>query len=457
MRCRSLINGAVEEVAMAAQCHIRSGFRFQRKLTIDFSGGEITTDAGLVVLREFDERLGLTADLKAVVTDRRDRRYVAHEILTLLRQRIYQIAAGYEDCNDAAYLRNDPTLRAVVHRSDRPLASQPTLSRLEHAVSWDEVRVLETQGCEWWCRHVGKRGTAELVMDLDGTADPTHGQQQFSFFNGYYDSYLYYPLLIFEAESGVLLTGRLRPGNAMGTRQVIPTLRPLVRRLRQCFPQRPLVLRADAEFAKNDLLDFAEYKELEYVVGMACNAKLAKLVEPLCRTAEQRWQTTGERVRLFTSFIYKAHSWSQPRKVVAKVERTAAGLNPRFVVTNRRGKAQAIFDFYEQRGQAENFIKELKNDLCADRLSCSSYRANAVRLQLHGLAYNLLVLLRRVVLAGTELARSTTASMRVRLFKVAARVQRSCRRLWFHLASGWPGQPLLLQVLSRLAALPPPT
>lgn len=440
---------------MATECHRRAGFSFQRKLTVDFAGGTISGDAGLIALREFDARMGLTERLRRVVRDPRDPRYVDHDVLTLLRQRIYQIAAGYEDGNDATRLRHDPVLQAVAGRVGTPLGSQPTHSRLDNGVEWDSVRLLESEGTEWFCRHVP--GSGEIILDLDSTEDRTHGQQALAFYNAHYDSYMYHPLLIFEGTSGVLLSSRLRPGNAMGSRQAVALLRPLVRRLRAAAPARPLALRADAAFCAPVVLDYAEYANLEYAIGFGRNERLLDRVMPLCEKAELLWEchADGQRVRLYTSFRYQARSWSRGRRVVAKIERTRDGMNVRFLVTNRRGRAAAVFDWYEQRGQAENFIKELKNDLAADRLSCSAYRANAFRLQLHALAYNLLVLFRRAVLPGTELARATIGTLRLRLLKIGARIQLSARRLWVHLASGWPGRALLLHVLGRLHALPP--
>jgi hypothetical protein len=226
--------------------------------------------------------------------------------------------------------------------------------------------------------------------------------------------------------------------------------------LRRRLPQRAIALRADGEFAKPNLLDYAEYAGCSYAIGMPRNSKLEARAQRLRRRSEQRWQQTSQPVRLYNDFFYQAQSWSHPRRIAVKCEVTALGVNLRFVVTNRAGTPEQIFDWYNQRGQAENFIKELKNDLAADRLSCSAYRANAFRLQLHALAYNLLALFRRLVLSRTELARATVAQLRLRLFKLGARVQRSVRRLWFHLASSWPGQPLFRAVLGRLAAIRAP-
>lgn len=443
---------------MATRCHNRFGFQFQRKLTVAFDGGEITSDAGLLLLREFDERLGLTAGLQKLVVEQRDERYVRHAALELLRQRIYQIAAGYEDANDAGFLRHDATMRAVVGKTDQALASQPTFSRLENETPWESIRLFEREGTEWFCRHGVQAGApAEIILDIDSTCDPTHGAQQLSFFNGHYDTYMYHPLLIFEGNSGLLLASCLRPGDVGGIRQLLPLLRPMVRRLRSRFPRRTIAIRGDGDFAKPALLDYADYAGCSYAIGMPRNPKLEAQIERLRERAETRWKETGEPVCLYTSFFYKAGSWGHSRRIAAKVEHTALGINVRFVVTNRSGSGEAIFNWYEQRGQAENFIKELKRDVAADRLSCSAYRANAFRLQLHAITYNLLVLFRRHVLRGTQLATATIDSVRLRLFKVGARVQRSVRRLWFHLASGWPGQPLFCQLQARLAAIRGPT
>jgi hypothetical protein len=180
---------------------------------VDFEGGAITGEAGLTLVREFDERLGLTSSLVSLVADGRDARYVDHSLLSLLRQRLYQIVAGYEDCNDARYLRDEPTMQSVAGEVGESLASQPTLSRLENSADWDSIRLLESEGSEWFCRHGSTEG--EIILDMDSTEDRTYGQQQLSFFNSHYDSYMYHPLLVFEGKSGVLLSSRLRPGNAV--------------------------------------------------------------------------------------------------------------------------------------------------------------------------------------------------------------------------------------------------
>ncbi len=461
---------AIDAVERHASRHAEEGWRwlqsvivdpaslFQPKLTLDFAGGTITTDPGLVLLREFDERLGLTRRLGEVLDDPRDRRYVTHGLRALLRQRLYRIAAGYEDANDATSLRHDPTVQVVAGTVGVPLASQPTLSRLENEMGWSAIERCGRLGLEWFCRYGLARGAApaEPILDLDSTDDPTHGQQVLSFFNRHYDEHMYHPLLVFEGTGGYLLgapaAGQRRRGDTR-----LPLLRPIVRRLRQRCPDTDLALRADGGFCNPALLTYAERAGLRYAIGMPRNPKLEALVAALRAEVNATWERTGEPVQRFTSFRYQTRSWTRPRRVVAKVEHTPEGLNVRFIVTNRRGAAADIFAWYNARGQAENYIKELKRGVAADRLSCHPYRANAWRLQLHALAYNLLTLFCHWVLTGTTLATATLATVRTRLFKVGARVRTSARRLWFHLATGWPGHALFLAVLRRLQVIRGPT
>jgi hypothetical protein len=440
---------------VAAGCHTRSGFLFQPKLLVAFDGGETTSDAGLLLLREFDERLGLTRALKGVFHDTRDRRYITHDLLTLLRQRLYQIAAGYEDANDADSLRHDPTLQSVAHRPGKLLASQPTLSRFENSADWNSIDRLGKVSLSWFCRHAPwqRRSRRELVLDVDSTDDPTHGQQVLSFFNGHYDEHMYHPLLIFEAQTGHLLAARLRPGNESGATRLLPLLTPVVRRLRHTFPRRPLAVRADGAFMNPDLIDFLEAERIAYAIGLPRNSVLEARVATAREKARCDFERTRKPVRRFLRFWYQTRTWPHARLVHAKIEHSALGANIRFVVSNRAGTSEEVFTWYNQRGQAENFIKELKLDVAADRLSCHAYRANALRLQLHALAYNLLTLFRRVVLCGTALANATLGTMRLKLLKVGARVQRSVRRLWYHLPTGWPGQAVYLAAVDRLLAI----
>lgn len=434
---------------MATPRSTQLAFRFQPKLCVDFRGGQMTTDPGLLLLRELDERLRLTGPLDRAVEDTRDARYVDHGVGDLLRQRIYQIVAGYEDAVDANLLRHDPTFQAIIDPDgcDDPLAGQSTISRLENAANWKDIARLTDVSLTWFLRHGSKlrrRKGQEILLDVDSTDDPTHGHQQLSLFHGKYDTYMYHPLLIFEGHTGHLLSSRLRPGTAGDARGLLPELRRILPRLRRAFPGAPIVLRGDAGFTSPELRDFLEKEGITYLLGIPQYKVFHDFTKPMIQRAQQRYERSGRPVRLFSSFFYRGKKWPRRRRILVKVEVGKQGTNVRCVITNRKGRAEELFEKYNGRGEVENRIDELKNDLKADRLSCSRYRANAFRLQLHTLAYNLLHLLRHW-LRGTPLEKAETSTIRIKLFKVGARIQRTVRRIWFHLASGWPHRTLFVQ------------
>jgi hypothetical protein len=415
---------------MATDCYTQLGFGFQRKLVVDFTGGELTSDAGLILLREVDDRLGLTADVAARITDGRDGRYVTHGIVELVRQRVYQIAAGYPDANDATALRTDPTLQTVAARGTAtPLSSQPTLSRFDNALDWTSLRRVTSVGVDWFCRHAYPAGRAphEILLDVDSTDDPTHGAQQLALFVGHYDQFMYRPLCWFEGHTGLPLRTRLRPGRDPDATGVIADLDQMLPPLRRRFPRARLLLRADAGMATPAVEAKLEAEGIAYVLGIGPNTAYARTQRP---------------VALRTSFWHRATRWPRQRRILVKLDVTASGTSVRYLVTNRRGRAADLITWYEGRGTAENHIKELKRDMQADRLSCHRYGANAARLQLHTIALLLFAYYRHRVLARTELATATVQTLRLRLVKVAARVVRSVRRLCFHLPSSWPDRAL---------------
>lgn len=441
---------------MATRCVPQLDFGFQAGTTARFDGGSLTSDAGLLILREFDHRFRLTDDLAAAYDDPRHADRVEHSALALLRQRVYQIVAGYEDADDSDLLRTDPVLQTVVGQRDltAPLGSQPTMSRLENAADWSSVERLKRLPLEWFLRARGAQPfRQELVLDVDSTDDPCHGQQQLSFFHGRYGQYVYEPLLIFEGGSGALLSARLRRGKASPLDGLLPELERLVSRLRAHSSRAPLALRADAGFAKPRLYEWLERHRLSYAIGFASNVRLKRLSAALVARAQRRFARTGQAVRMFSSLRYRAARWRRARRMLIKVEVSALGLNLRFVVTNRPGKASGVFAWYNDRGVAERYIDELKNGFAFDRLSCSRYRANALRVQLHALAYALVHLFRQR-LANTPLANATVITLRLQLFKVAARVERTARRLWFHLSSSWPHRGLFLAAHAGIRAAP---
>jgi len=441
---------------MATECYSQLGFGFQRKLVVDFAGGTLTTDAGLLLVREFDEQLGLSADVVGRLSDPRDARYVTHDLDALVRQRLYQIAAGYEDVNDADRLRHDPTFQVVAADGRTALGSQPTLSRLENAIEWPTIQRLARTGVDWFCAYAygPDEHPADLILDLDSTDDPTHGRQQLALFHGWYDQHMYHPLLWFEGRTGLLLRSRLRPGRDPSAACVVEELQQLLPPLRRRFPHTPILLRGDAGMATPRVEAKLEAEGIRYVLGIGTNRVFKARVAGLVAKAQVRYDRRQQPVHIRTSFRHRAKSWPHARRILVKIDVTAQGVNLRFMVTNRRGHAADLVAWYDDRGTAENWIKELKLDIHADRLSCHRFRANAFRLQLHSLALLLLTYFRRAVLAGTRLASATIGTIRLHLLKVAGRVVRSVRRVWFHLASHWPGQPLFAACHRALARAP---
>ena len=432
---------------MTSCCIPQLSFSFYRHRPIraDFSGGQISSDAGLLPLRAFDQRHGLTRDLAKCLTDFREEERTRHSVLSLFRQRLYQIIAGYEDANDADRLRHDPAFQILADQPlGTPLGSQPTLSRWENSPAPRDLLHLQDALLDWFVKICGEqvRKRGEILLDVDSTDDPTHGQQQLSFFNGGYDQYMYHPLLIFERYTGCLLAARLRRGTAASHARIIPLLLRIVPRLQREFPKVRIKLRADAGFALPRLYEFCEFFGISYVIGVFANSRLQGKAQRLERRLARRYRRTGKPQRSFSSFRYRAYSWSHQRRVCYKAEHTAAGTNLRFLVTNLKGRSASVFSFYNDRGECENRIEEFKNGFAADRLSCHRFRANAFRLLLHSLAYNLVNLFRLQLPSSLRSAQIET--LRIQLFKIGARIRETARCIRIHLASGWPFQDLFL-------------
>lgn len=443
---------------MATECYTQLGFGFQPKLVVDFAGGEITSDAGLVLLREFDEALGLTATAADRLTDPRDRRYVTHALRSLLRQRLYQIVAGYEDANDAALVRRDPAFQIVAGGgAGAALGSQPTLSRFENAWTWASIQQLAEIGTDWFCAHAFAAGhhPREIILEPDATNDLAHGAQQLALFvGGPYGHAMYQPLIWSEGHTRLPLRTRLRPGRTAAATGAIEDLRRMLPRLRRRFPAAPLLLRADAGFATPRLEARLEAEGIGYVCAIGPNRVFARRIARRRGRAEARYHRTGRRVQCASSFRHRATRWPRQRRILVHLDVAASGTVVRYFVTNRAGRAADLIAWYAQRGEAENRIKEWKHDLHADRLSCHRYRANAARLQLHTLAFLLVAYFRHWLLALTPLARATVGTIRTHLLKIGARVVRSVRRIWVHLASGWPGRSLFVTLHAALARPP---
>jgi hypothetical protein len=412
-------------------------FYRHRPIHADFSGGQITSDAGLLPLRAFDQRHHLTRDPAETLSDPRQGNRLHHDSLALLRQRIYQIVAGYEDANDADRLRHDPLLQIIADQKlGEALGSQPTLSRWENAPSGRDLVRLNDALLKQFIRLCGKqvRKRGEILLDIDSTDDPTHGQQQLSFFNGAYAQHMYHPMLIFERHTGSLLAARLRAGNASSHARIVPMLLRLVPPLQAAFPKVKIKLRGDAGFALPLLYEFCEFFGIQYTLGIPANSVF-----------QRRYLRTQLPQRSFSSFRHRARSWSHQRRICYKVEHTAVGTNLRFLITNCSGRASQVFAFYNDRGECENRIEEFKNGFRGDRLSCHRFLANAFRLLLHGFAYNLVNLFRLQLPQPWRSAQIET--LRAQLFKIGARVRQTARCVRFHLASGWPFQNLFRSVV----------
>lgn len=436
------------------QAQLRFSFHRNRRIVAQFDGGQITSDAGLLPLRQFDERHGLSRRWAAALSDTRAPERLQHTAQALLTQRIYQIVAGYEDANDAGLLRHDPIFQLLVEApAGQPLGSQPTLSRWENAFTWRDWAAMNRCLLESFAKLCAARiqAAGEIVLDLDSTADPTHGQQEFSFYNGCYERSVYHPLLIFERGTGYLLAAHLRRGEASSSRGVVAVLRRVVRFLGQRFAGVPIRVVGDAGFAIPTLYLFCEDQHVEYTVGIGSNVAFQQHAERLLQQAERRWLRRHIPQRLYGSFHHRGQRWRRySRRICVKAECDGEGRRARFLITNRRGPAEELFPFYQGRGECENRIEELKNGFAADRLSCHRFLANAFRLLLHTAAYNLVVLFRHRLPEGLQRAQIET--LRRQLFKLGALVTRSARRIFVHLASGWPYQASFQQALRALSS-----
>lgn len=412
-------------------------------LDADFLGGRLTSDGGLPWLAEADTALGLTATLSAEIPDWRRRRG-RHALPTLVAQRIYQIACGYEDQDDADTLRTDPLLKHVCGRlpvTGIDLASQPTLSRLENAITARTCYRLAAALGQVYLREREREGApTHLILDFDGTDDPTHGDQEHSAYHGYYGQHMYHPLLVFDGTTGQLITAVLRPGTVHASHGVLPILRRIVAAVRGRWPGVTIELRADSGFAIPALYDYCEAETITYTIGLGTNARLDRAVAELRAEAErQSADRDGAKVRLLGDTMYQAGSWPQARRVVMKAEVLPKGTNTRFVVTTREDDPTPLYDWYVDRGEAENWVKDLKTGCFADRLSCHRFWANQFRLLLHAAAYWLLDTLRRW-LVGQQVARMTLETVRLRLLKIGGWVRERRDRVRLRLASSHPGE-----------------
>ncbi len=437
-------------------------FFADRKLIVQRHAGQISSDAGLLPIRQLDQRLRFTARLVAGLSD--DRHEPRHTQLEMLRQRLYGILADYEDCNDHDTLRDDPIFKIVADRlpEDDPLASQPTLSRFENAVTidtlWQTLDFLVATGIERLREKNEGQMPDRLTLDLDATDDPAHGQQQLALFHGYYEQHQYFPIVISEPTTQHVFYAALRPGSVHAAHGADDDLEFVVERLHAARGDLAIHVRGDSGFGVPSMYKICEKNRLTYTFGIGANKRLQALAQPLLDRAVAEYEHTGVKQRSFTHFSYQAGSWDRPRAVIAKAECQAAGTNLRFVVTNLQvnsdADAQRVYDDYIQRGTSEQRFDELKNGLHADRLSCHRFVANFWRLLLHTAAFNLLNWLRDDEQVPETLRTAQPATWRSRVIKVAATVIQSARRVVVAIAGQWPHWSTLHTVAVRSGAIP---
>ena len=444
---------------------------FSRQVVARFDGGTITTDGGGLLLRETDRRLNLLPRLAECFLDARSPLLVEHTVEQLVSQRVYGLALGYEDLNDHEQLRNDPLLRVLAGKSDvedSPLAGKSTLNRLELS----DGTPSRYKKITFWKAGIDEllvkvfvesyaSAPEEIILDVDATDFPLHGEQEGRFFHGYYDSYCYLPLYIFCGDQ--ILCARLRQSNSDAAAGSLAEIQRIVEQIRAAWPLVKIIMRGDSGFCRNELMSWCEANRVDYVFGLARNQRLRRIIGPQMWEATEQWGKTSKPARVFTEFLYKTKKrknggWERERRVVAKAEHIDGKENPRFVVTSLRTEQwapQALYEeFYCARGEMENRIKE-QFSLFADRVSSETMRANQLRLYLSSMAYVLVCGLRRLGLKGTEMEKAQASTIRTRLLKIGAQVRVSVRRVYLAMAASYPWASLFTQVHANLRAAAP--
>jgi Transposase DDE domain group 1 len=438
-----------------------------RRVVAGFDGGAVTSDAGALLLGATDRAIGLIDRFAKCFQDARRPELIEHEVRTLVGQRIFGLALGYEDLNDHDELRHDPMMailagKLAARRADcAPVAGKSTLNRLElscpqltryHKISHDPAAI-EVGFVDLFIEAHGRKAPRQIVLDLDATDDPLHGDQEGKVFHGYYDNYCYLPLYIFCGRH--LLAAKLRRANIDGAAGAVEEVERIVGRIRQSWPRTRILLRADSGFCREALMAWCEASRVDYVFGLARNPRLAAKIETELAEAEIEASASGKPARRFKEFMWTTlDSWSRRRRVIAKAEWTHGGANPRFIVTSLKRAEQPAQSLYERiycaRGDMENRIKECQADLFADRTSAATFRANQLRLWFASMAYVLLCALRRIGLQHTQFAQATCATIRLKLLKIGALVTVSVRRIRIAMASACPWQPEWALAQARL-------
>ena len=419
----------------------------RRKIECEFSGGDITSDGGVMLLRQMDKQLGLIEAVDQVLLDPRDKSLIKHSQLSLLRQRIYGLCLGYEDLNDHTQLRKDPAIQTAVNR-ENILGSQSTLCRLEKQNTRQATVDIHKIFLDQFIASFDK-APEELILDFDATDDLTHGCQENTFYHGYYRHYCFLPLYVFCGDQ--MLVSYLRSSNKDGAKHSAAILKLLVTELRKVWPSVKIIFRGDGGFNRQSIIRWCERHNVFYIIGYTRNARLMKIIGAALTTTKANFDRTKEKQRDFMDFHYAANSWNIKRHIIAKLEVTEKGQNPRFITTNLPGDAQDLYDkIYCARGDMENRIKEQQLGMFADRTSAHEWWANQFRLLLSSLGYILLESIRRIALKGTELEKAQATTIRLKLLKIGAVILRNTRRIRFLLSSHYPYQDLFRSVSAKL-------
>lgn len=399
-----------------------------KKVELSFTGERISSDGGLLLLRELESQLGLLKDISSCVTDTRDARYIDHTLKEMLTQRVFQIAAGYEDCNDCNELRSDMIFKTCVDRlpqSGDDLASQPTMSRLENSVTTRDLYRIGRKLLDFFVASYADQ-PGVIIIDCDDTNNNTYGQQELTLFNNYYHDHCYMPLHIYEGLTGKLITTILKPGRRNKQNNVASLLKKLIRHLRKQWPDTLIIVRGDSHFASKDFMEWcAKNPKTAYITGLSGNKKLHELARVTIDGAEREYKQYGMSVKRYHSFIYQAGSWEMPQRVVVKVEVSVMGTNIRYIVSNLdKVRAKELYEKgYCARGAMELRIKEHKLYLRSDRSSCKSFKANQFRLFMHSIAYIFLHTMQKELFKGTKYANATFKTIREKIIKTAAWVK----------------------------------
>lgn len=423
-------------------------YRGNTAILSEFSAESISSDGAVLLLEKLERQHQLVSRFSGMITDPRHPLRRVHEVKKLVKQRVYMLMQGYEDANDVSTLKHDPVFTDIL---EGELASQPTLSRFEN---WMDRRRIYELCSAWVDRYVASlKGRNEIVIDIDGTDDPTHGHQQLALFHGYYGQYMYHQLFFHDGRTGQIILPVLRPGNSHSNRWFVSILKRIVRRIRAVYPDIKITIRADSGFSCPTFYELADTENLGFVVGMATNEVIKRQVTRAAKAVTHLYVRSGRKHQHFMNYTYQAKSWHKPQRCYAKVESTGKGLNIRHFVSNLEGKTarQLYLDFYVQRGEAsENRIKEVKIMCFADRLSNHRFWANFFRLLLSSLAYELFVLLKQA-LQKTPFHTAHTwciQTIRCRLLKIGATIKKTKRRIYYQLSKAFVYQNLFRAVLA---------